>query len=87
MTSGSFRYHDGRPGFANPPTNFSNVRKQTFTLSHLRTWKSWLWKKIKPEDSLLQKQKESTLEKQQRERLERRAAIANKLKDLDKEVK
>jgi hypothetical protein len=43
--------------------------------------------KIKPEDSLLQKQKESTLEKQQRERLERRAAIANKLKDLDKEVK
>jgi hypothetical protein len=50
MTSGSFRYHDGRPGFANPPTNFSNVRKQTFTLSHLRTWKSWLWKKIKHED-------------------------------------
>ena len=50
MTSGSFRYHDGRPGFANPPTNFSNVRKQTFTLSHLRTWKSWLWKKINPVD-------------------------------------
>ena len=50
MTSGSFRYHDGRPGFANPPTNFFNVRKQTFTLSHLRTWKSWLWKKIKHED-------------------------------------
>jgi hypothetical protein len=50
MTSGSFRYHDGRPGFANPPTNFSNVRKQTFTLSHLRTWKSWLLKKINPAD-------------------------------------
>jgi hypothetical protein len=43
--------------------------------------------KIKPENSLLQPHKESTLEKQQRERLERRAAIANKLKDLDKEVK
>jgi hypothetical protein len=43
--------------------------------------------KIKPENSLLQKHKESTLEKNQRERLERRAAIANKLKDLDKEVK
>jgi hypothetical protein len=43
--------------------------------------------KIKPEDSLLQKHKESTLEKQQRERLERRAAIADKVKDLDKEVK
>jgi glycosyltransferase involved in cell wall biosynthesis len=50
MTSGSFKYHDGRPGFANPPTNFTNIRNQTFTLSHLRTWKSWLWKKIKEED-------------------------------------
>ena len=50
MTSGSFRYHDGRPGFANPPTNFENIRKQTFTLSHLRTWKSWLWKKIEVSD-------------------------------------
>jgi hypothetical protein len=43
--------------------------------------------KIKPENSLLQPHKESTLERLQRERLERRAAIANKLKDLDKEVK
>jgi hypothetical protein len=43
--------------------------------------------KIKPEDSLLQKHKESTLEKNQRERLERRAMLANKLKDMDKEVK
>jgi len=43
--------------------------------------------KIKPENSLLKPHKETTLEKQQRERLERRAAIANQLKDLDKEVK
>ena len=50
MTSGSFKYHDGRVGFANPPTQFTDIRKQTFTLSHLRTWKSWLWKKIKEED-------------------------------------
>lgn len=50
MTSGSFKYHDGRPGFANPPTKYTDIRKQTFTLSHLRTWKSWLWKKIVPED-------------------------------------
>lgn len=49
MTSGSFIYHDGRPGFANPPKNI-DVRKQTFTLSHMRTWKAWLWKKIKIED-------------------------------------
>jgi glycosyltransferase involved in cell wall biosynthesis len=50
MTSGSFKYHDGRQGFAKPPSSFTNIRKQTFTLSHLRTWKSWLWKKIKEED-------------------------------------
>ena len=50
MTSGSFKYHDGRPGFSNPPNQYNNVRKQTFTLSHLRTWKSWLWKKINQDD-------------------------------------
>lgn len=50
MTSGSFKYHDGRQGFANPPSRFTDIRKQTFTLSHLRTWKAWLWKKILPED-------------------------------------
>lgn len=49
MTSGSFRYHDGRTGFANPPKSI-DVRKQTFTLSHMRTWKAWLWNKIKLED-------------------------------------
>jgi len=43
--------------------------------------------KIKPENSLLKPHKETTLEKQQRLRLERRAVLANKLKDLDKEVK
>jgi hypothetical protein len=42
--------------------------------------------KVKTENSLLQPHKESTLEKQQRLRLERRAMIAYKLKDLDKEV-
>lgn len=50
MTSGSFKYHDGRPGFANPPSKFTDIRRQTFTLSHLRTWRAWLWKKILPED-------------------------------------
>lgn len=50
MTSGSFIYHDGRKGFASPPTNNSDIRKQVFTLSHLRTWKSWLWKKIDEKD-------------------------------------
>jgi glycosyltransferase involved in cell wall biosynthesis len=50
MTSGSFKYHDGRNGFSTPPKSFSNIRSQTFTLSHLRTWKSWLWKKIEIDD-------------------------------------
>lgn len=44
-------------------------------------------RKYKKEDALLRPHVESTLEKQQRLRLERRAAIADKLKDLDKEVK
>jgi len=44
-------------------------------------------RKYKKEDAMLRPEHESTLEKNQRERLERRAAIANKLKDLDKEVK
>lgn len=50
MTSGSFKYSNGAQGFSTAPTSFSNIRKQGFTLSHLRTWKSWLWKKIKEED-------------------------------------
>jgi hypothetical protein len=41
----------------------------------------------KKEDAMLRSEHESTLEKQQRLRLERRAELANKLKDLDKEVK
>ena len=44
-------------------------------------------RKYKKEDALLRPHVESTLEKQQRLRLERRSAIADKLKDLDKEVK
>jgi hypothetical protein len=41
----------------------------------------------KKEDAMLRPEYESTLEKQQRLRLERRAMLANKVKDLDKEVK
>jgi hypothetical protein len=44
-------------------------------------------RKYKKKDAMLRPEHESTFERQQRERLERRAAIANKLKDLDKEVK
>ena len=44
-------------------------------------------RKYKKENALLRPHTETTLEKQQRLRLERRATLANKLKDLDKEVK
>ena len=50
MTSGSFKYHDGRNGFNKPITSIDNIRKSNFTLSHMRTWKSWLWKKIEIND-------------------------------------
>jgi len=50
VTSGSFKYHDGRPGFNRPLESTKNLRRSSFTLSHLRTWKSWLWKKIDVED-------------------------------------
>ncbi len=43
--------------------------------------------KYKPEDAMLRPHKESTYEKNQADRIARRKMIANKLKDLDKEVK
>ena len=45
LTNGSFMYSNGDPGFsakANPDT----IRRDIFTFSHLRTWKSFLWKAI-----------------------------------------
>jgi hypothetical protein len=44
-------------------------------------------RKYKKEDALLRPHKESTLEKNQAERIARRKMLADKLKDLDKEVK
>jgi hypothetical protein len=43
--------------------------------------------KYKKEDAMLRNHKQSTFEKQQTDRIARRKMIANKLKDLDKEVK
>ena len=51
LTNGSFMYSNGDSGFSskgNPDT----IRKDVFTFSHLRTWKSFLWKAI-PKDYLL----------------------------------
>ena len=50
IANGSFIYHDGRPGFARPQTEFGNLRNSDFTASHIRTWRAFLWRKIKEED-------------------------------------
>jgi glycosyltransferase involved in cell wall biosynthesis len=50
IANGSFKYSNGTPGFAKPQTNFENLRSQFFTASHIRTWKAFLWRKIKEED-------------------------------------
>ena len=44
-------------------------------------------RKYKKEDAMLRPEHQSTLEKQQAERNARRKMLANKLKNLDKEVK
>jgi glycosyltransferase involved in cell wall biosynthesis len=50
LANGSFKYHDGRMGFAQPYTSFDNIRNEAFTLTHLRTWKVFLWRKINQDD-------------------------------------
>ena len=50
IANGSFKYHDGRMGFSSSQKNFDDVRQKPFTLSHIRTWKSFLWNKINQED-------------------------------------
>jgi hypothetical protein len=44
-------------------------------------------RKYKKEDAMLREHKQSTYEKNLADRIARRKMIANKLKDLDKEVK
>mgnify|MGYP003334132742 CR=1 FL=1 len=48
ITNGSFMYTNGVQGFSSE-VNPDTVRKDAFTFSHLRTWKSFLWKAI-PKD-------------------------------------
>jgi len=49
ITYGQFVYQDDRIGFARP-VDFSYLRRDQFTATHLRTWKPALWKKIRVED-------------------------------------
>ena len=50
LANGTFKFHDGRMGFSSPHNDFDGIRHKPFTLSHIRTWKSFLWKKIKVDD-------------------------------------
>jgi len=46
---GQFRYADGRKGFAQQGS-VAQCRTSVFTMSHLRTWKAFLWRSIQVED-------------------------------------
>lgn len=50
IATGSFKYSSGYSGFAQPQTDFDNLRTKRFTASHIRTWRAFLWRKIKEED-------------------------------------
>ena len=49
LTNGSFVYSNGSLGFSQK-CDPQSIRRTTFTFSHLRTWKSFLWKNI-PQDN------------------------------------
>lgn len=49
LTNGSFLYSNGSPGFSEK-CDPKSIRKSSFRFSHLRTWKSFLWKNI-PQDN------------------------------------
>jgi len=48
LTNGSFIYSSGYIGFSSK-VNYKTIRQDAFTFSHLRSWKSHLWRKIKQE--------------------------------------
>jgi len=50
LANGSFQYQDGSKGFAKKPSFFTSIRKQDFALTHIRTWRAFLWRQIKMED-------------------------------------
>lgn len=50
IANGSFKYANGNLGFSQPVTNIGTLRHGPYTASHLRTWKVFLWRAIRPED-------------------------------------
>lgn len=51
LTNGSFMYSNGTQGFSQK-CNPNTIRTDDFRFSHLRTWKSFLWKNIPKENFL-----------------------------------
>lgn len=50
ISNGSFKYPNGSPGFSSKQENLDNLRNSRFTASHMRTWRVFLWRKIKQDD-------------------------------------
>jgi glycosyltransferase involved in cell wall biosynthesis len=49
ITNGSFVYTNGSNGFSKKQ-DFNNLRWGSFSASHMRTWRAFLWRNIKEED-------------------------------------
>lgn len=50
IANGSFKYSNGSPGFSSRQEITNNLRQIRFTASHIRTWRAFLWRKIKVDD-------------------------------------
>ena len=50
IANGSFKYSTGAPGFSSKQEITNDLRQIRFTASHIRTWRAFLWRKIKEED-------------------------------------
>ena len=50
IANGSFKYPNGMAGFSLKQENLDNLRNSRFTASHMRTWRVFLWRKIKQDD-------------------------------------
>ena len=50
VANGSFKYANGANGFSQEQKDFNNLRNGRFTATHMRTWRAFLWRKIKQED-------------------------------------
>jgi len=50
IANGSLKYPNGMAGFSSKQENLDNLRNSRFTASHMRTWRVFLWRKIKQDD-------------------------------------